>query len=319
MRIALVTEVFLPAVDGVVTRLRHTLEQMQAAGDEILVVAPAGGPPEYAGAVIVGMPGLRMPLYPDGIGYPEKRVSLPGAGLGDALRRFRPELVHAVDPVLLGAGAVYQARRLRVPLVASFHAHLPTYAHYYGLGLLEPLGWRYIRALHNQANLNLCTSDATLRTLSNKGVERLELWPYGVELERFAPRPTSDSWRERLSGGHPDRVLYVGRLAREKDLGRLLPAVRDVSGVALSIVGDGPPAPRARTPLCGDGHHLPGPVDRRRAVQRVCRCRRVRVPLPHRDAGDRDARGTSGELARDRCRQSNGTRADSRWLRWAAV
>jgi hypothetical protein len=60
MRIALVTEVFLPAVDGVVTRLRHTLEQLQAAGDEILVVAPAGGPAEYAGAVVIGMPGLRL-------------------------------------------------------------------------------------------------------------------------------------------------------------------------------------------------------------------------------------------------------------------
>jgi hypothetical protein len=102
MRIALVTEVFLPAVDGVVTRLRHTLEQ-QEADDEILVVAPAGGPPEYAGAVIVGMPGLRMPLYPDGVGYPEKRVSLPGAGLADGLRRFRPDVVRAVNPVLLGA------------------------------------------------------------------------------------------------------------------------------------------------------------------------------------------------------------------------
>ena len=260
MRIALVTEVFLPAVDGVVTRLRHTLEQLQEAGDEILVVAPAGGPPEYAGAVIVGMPGLRMPLYPDGVGYPEKRVSLPGAGLGDALRQFRPELVHAVNPVLLGAGAVYQARRLRVPLVASFHAHLPMYAHYYGLGLLEPLGWRYIRALHNQANLNLCTSDATLMALSNKGVERLELWPYGVELERFAPRPTSDPWRERLSGGHPDRVilLYVGRLAREKDLGRLLPAVRDVSGVALSIVGDGPLRPELERRFAGTATTFPG-------------------------------------------------------------
>jgi len=81
MRIALVTEVFLPAVDGVVTRLRHTLEQLQEAGDEILVVAPAGGPPEYAGAVIVGMPGLRMPLYPDGVGYPRSvsRCRAPGS------------------------------------------------------------------------------------------------------------------------------------------------------------------------------------------------------------------------------------------------
>jgi len=109
MRIALVTEVFLPAIDGVVTRLRHTLEELHEAGDAVLVIAPAGGPRDYAGAVIVDMPGLRMPRYPDGVGYPDKPVSLPGPGLGDALRLFRPQVVRAVNPVLLGTGAVYPA------------------------------------------------------------------------------------------------------------------------------------------------------------------------------------------------------------------
>ena len=100
MRIALITEVFLPAVDGVVTRLRHTLEELRRAGEEVLVVAPAGGPPDYAGAKVVAMPGLRMPLYPDGVGYPDKRVSLPGGELGDALRRRSHAAgeLDAVDP-----------------------------------------------------------------------------------------------------------------------------------------------------------------------------------------------------------------------------
>jgi glycosyltransferase involved in cell wall biosynthesis len=242
MRIALITEVFLPAVDGVVTRLRHTLEELRRAGEEVLVVAPAGGPPDYAGAKVVAMPGLRMPLYPDGVGYPDKRVSLPGGELGDALRRFRPDVIHAVNPVLLAAGGVYHARRKGVPLVASYHAHLSSYAHYYGVGFLEPAGWRYIRALHNQAEINLCTSRATLLKLEQRGIERLALWPYGAEPDRFKPLPHAGGWRERLSDGRPARMilLYVGRLAKEKDLGRLLPAVRDVDGVALAFVGDGP-------------------------------------------------------------------------------
>jgi glycosyltransferase involved in cell wall biosynthesis len=242
MRIALITEVFLPAVDGVVTRLRHTLEELRKAGDEVLVIAPAGGPPDYAGAKVVSMPGLRMPLYPDGVGYPEKRISLPRGELGGALREFRPEVIHAVNPVLLAAGAVYQAKRQGVPLVASYHAHLPSYARYYGLGFLEPAGWVYIRTLHNRAEVNLCTSRATLANLEQRGIRRLALWPYGVEHDRFRPLPDDRNWRSRLSGGHPDRLilLYVGRLAREKDVGRLLPAVQNVDGVALAIVGDGP-------------------------------------------------------------------------------
>jgi glycosyltransferase involved in cell wall biosynthesis len=241
VRIAFVSEVFLPAVDGVVTRLKRTLEELERVGDEVLVIAPAGGPPSYAGAPVVGVRELRMPLYPDGDGYPPKRVSLPGPTLNRALALYRPHVVHVINPVLLGAGAVVLARRRRVPLVASYHAHLPTYARLYRLGWLEPAGWRYLRALHNRAQVNLCTSHATLQALTERGIERLWLWPYGVDAERFDPRMACDRWRERLSGGHPERLilLYVGRLAREKTVERLLDAVREPSGVALAIVGDG--------------------------------------------------------------------------------
>ncbi|HWE10137.1 MAG TPA: glycosyltransferase family 1 protein [Solirubrobacteraceae bacterium] len=242
MRIALVSEVFLPAVDGVVTRLRRTLEELPRAGDEVLMIAPAGGPESYAGVPVLGVRGLRVPLYPDGEGYPPKRVALPGPALSRALRAYRPDVVHAIQPVLLGVGAVAYARRNRVPLVASYHAHLPSYAKLYRLGWLESGGWRYLRGLHNCAQVNLATSCATLAELQAQRVERLALWPYGVDLERFHPGHASAGWRERLSQGHPERLvlLYVGRLAKEKTVERLVEAVRGRPDVALAIVGDGP-------------------------------------------------------------------------------
>ncbi len=242
MRIALITEVFLPAVDGVVTRLRRTLEELQRHGDEVLVVAPAGGPDFYAGARVVGIPGLRVPFYPDGSGYPEKRVSLPIPQLRTALDAFGPEVVHAINPFLLGAGAVRYAHRRRIPLVASYHANIAAYSQYYGLGALEALGWRYVIWVHNHADVNLCTSAATLEALRARGIQRLALWPYGIESDRFSPRWATHEWRERLSGGHPERVivLCVGRLAKEKSLHRLEPVVRRVEGISLAIVGDGP-------------------------------------------------------------------------------
>jgi glycosyltransferase involved in cell wall biosynthesis len=242
MRIAVVSEVFLPAVDGVVTRLRRTLEELQRAGDEVMLAVPAGGPPSYAGAEVVDMPALPMPLYPDGVGYPIKRVSLPNRVLGRALARFQPQLVHVVNPILLGAGAVYLARRNRIPMVASYHANVPAYAHYYGLPFLERPGWRYLRALHNCADLNLCTSSATMAMLSGHGIERLALWEYGVDEALLAAPPASREWRARLSAGHPDRpiLLFVGRLAKEKSIERLLPTMRELGHVSLAIVGDGP-------------------------------------------------------------------------------
>ena len=242
MRVAFVSEVFLPAIDGVVTRLKRTVEELGRAGDDVLMIAPAGGPPSYAGAEVLGVRSLPVPLYPDGEGYPPKRVSLPGPSLGRALDRYRPDVVHAINPVLLAAGGVVVAHRRRLPLVASYHAHLPDYAHLYRLGFMEPAGWRYVRTLHNLAHINLCTSRATLRELHDHDIERLALWPYGIERGRFHPEMARQEWRVRLSGGHPDRVilLFVGRLAKEKTVERLLEAVRDTDGVSLAIVGDGP-------------------------------------------------------------------------------
>lgn len=245
MRLALVTEVFLPAVDGVVTRLRRTLEELERHDDEVLVVAPAGGPSSYAGARIVGVPGLRIPLYPDGTGYPEKRVSLPITPLRAALREFEPEVIHAVNPFLLAAGAVRYADRYGIPLVASYHANIPAYGRYYRLRALEPVGWRYVSWLHERADINLCTSAATMERLRAHGFPRLELWPYGVETDRFSPRWASHEWRVRLTAGHPEHLilLCVGRLAREKSLQRLVSVVGQLEGVSLAIVGDGPMRP----------------------------------------------------------------------------
>ena len=253
MRIAIVSEVFLPAVDGVVTRLQRTLEELARAGDEVLMVAPAGGPESYAGVPVVGVREMRMPLYPDGDGYPPKRVALPGPSLMRALEQHQPDVVHVINPVLLGAGAVAISRHRDWPVVASYHAHLPTYARLYRVGWLESAGWRYIRALHNRADLNLCTSQATLDTLRRHGIERLELWPYGIEADRFHPDRADADWRWRLSGGDPDRfvLIFVGRLAKEKTVERLLDAVRDQERVALAIVGDGPMRPRLEREFAG--------------------------------------------------------------------
>jgi glycosyltransferase involved in cell wall biosynthesis len=242
MRIAIVSEVSLSAVDGVVTRLSRTLEEFGAAGNDAIMVAPAGGPTECAGIPVIGVPEVRMPLYPDGEGYPAKRVALPGFTLRRALKEFRPDVIHAINPILLAAGAVAYANQKEIPLVASYHAHLPTYAHLYHCGWLEPAGWRYIRRLHNSAQVNLATSNATLGCLEEHGIERLALWPYGIETDRFHPRMGSAQWRERLSGGRGDRplLLYVGRLAKEKTVERLLEAVSGRDDLTLAIVGDGP-------------------------------------------------------------------------------
>lgn len=236
MRIALFTETFLPKVDGIVTRLRHTVEHLQRNGDRVLVVSPDGGLTEYKGAKIYGVSGFPLPLYP------ELKLALPRPSIGVALEEFGPDLIHVVNPAVLGLAGLYYAKVMQIPLVASYHTHLPQYLHHYGLGMLEGVMWELIKVSHNQAQLNLCTSTAMVQELRQHGIERLDLWQRGVDTETFHPDLASLEMRSHLSQGHPESplLLYVGRLGAEKEIERIKPVLESIPDARLALVGDGP-------------------------------------------------------------------------------
>ncbi len=236
MRIALFTETFLPKVDGIVTRLRHTVEHLQRSGDEVLVVCPEGGITEYKGAQVYGISGFPLPLYP------ELKMALPRPAIGHILEQFQPDIIHVVNPAVLGLAGIFYSKMLNIPLVASYHTHLPQYLQHYGLGMLEGFLWELLKAGHNQAALNLCTSTAMMEELTTHGIERVNLWQRGVDTETFHPSLNSEEMRSRLSQNHPNSplLLYVGRLSAEKEIERIKPILEAIPEARLALVGDGP-------------------------------------------------------------------------------
>jgi glycosyltransferase involved in cell wall biosynthesis len=236
MRIALFTETFLPKVDGIVTRLSHTVDHLQRMGEQVAVFSPDGGLREYKGAKIYGIPGFPLPLYP------ELKLALPRPSIRQMLSEFQPDLIHIVNPAVLGLGGLYYAKSLNVPLVASYHTHLPKYLEHYGLGMLEGVLWELLKAMHNQAELNLCTSTAMQEALTSHGIERVEVWQRGVDTELFQPDLANAEVRAELTQGHPASplLLYVGRLSAEKEITRIKPILEAIPGARLALVGDGP-------------------------------------------------------------------------------
>ena len=236
MRIALFTETFLPKVDGIVTRLRHTVEQLQRMGDQVLVISPDGGLTEYKGAKIYGVSGFAMPLYP------ELKMALPRPAIGEAVTQFKPDIIHVVNPAVLGLAGIFYSKTLNIPLIASYHTHIPEYLQHYRLGMLEGLVWELLKAGHNQAQLNLCTSTAMVQALTEHGIERVDLWQRGVDTEMFQPHMASREMRSRLSQGNPDSplLLYVGRLSAEKEIEQIKPVLDSIPNARLALVGDGP-------------------------------------------------------------------------------
>lgn len=247
MRIALFTETFLPKIDGIVNTLTYALNHFERRGHECIVFAPEGGPSRVGSAEVIGLPAYPFPLYP------ELKIVPPHFDVLDRLEAFHPDIVHAAGPFAIGLIGVRHARQIGVPLVASYHTDIPGFAARWGLDILvEPL-WAYLRWVHNQADLTLCPSSATLNGLAARGFERLGLWARGVDTHRFSPAHRSPQWRARLGAdttGAP-LLLYVGRLSPEKRIGWLRPVLDALPDARLAIVGDGPQRPELEALFAG--------------------------------------------------------------------
>lgn len=236
LRVALVTETFLPKVDGVVTRLVATLKALGELGHEVLVLAPPGAPESFEGARVVSAGGLPFPWYP------EHTFAVPSMRLAREIDDFAPDVLHVVNPVLFGTWGAVHARRRGLPLLASFHTD-PKVVRSLSLGWFERPLEVLDREVHNLAHVNLCTSPQMVELAGRLGIRRVRLWPKAVDAERFHPTRRSDAMRERLTGGNADAplVVYAGRVSFEKRVDVLAEAVQALRGEArFAVVGEGP-------------------------------------------------------------------------------
>jgi glycosyltransferase involved in cell wall biosynthesis len=259
VRIAYVTETWFPSINGVVTRLAATVSELAGRGHEVLVVAPhvsgSGDWSEPAGATVRHVPSVGLPFI-----YGGQPWGLPLPRVVGLLDRFAPDLIHAVCPTLLGWAGVLHARLRGLPLVCSYHTHVARYAHYYHLGFAERPVWALIRRAHRQAHVNLAASEESRDELQAHGVRDVGVWRGGVDLGLFHPREASAEMRARLTGGHPERRLciYVGRLAAEKGVDRLLPLAVAGGDQHVALVGDGPAKAELEQAFAGAQATFPG-------------------------------------------------------------
>lgn len=246
MRVAVVTESFLPTVNGVTTSVVRVLEHLAARGHEATVIVPAAGSPrEYAGFRVNQVPALAYRQFP---------VGLPNSQVSGLLAAFRPDVLHVASPFLLGAQAIAAANRLGVPSVAIYQTDVSGYARRNRLAAASAFAWRLVRWIHEGADLTLAPSTTALADLRAAGVPRLDRWGRGVDLERYHPRRRggqgATELRSRLAPAGETVVGYVGRVAPEKSLERLA-ELRGIPGMRLAIVGDGPAMPTLTRALEG--------------------------------------------------------------------
>lgn len=244
MRIVIFTDTFSPQINGVTKNLDLLLEYFDNHGIEFIVFAPDVGSVsgnKYEDK-IVRINSLDFFLYP------ELKFSFPNYfKFKKILADFQADLIHLVTPFNIGLTGLYYAKHNEIPFVASYHTNFDQYLGYYNIKFLEEAAWKYLKWFHNQALCNYCPSRDTLEQLKQRGFKNLDIWGRGINAEFFAPSYRDLNFRRQHNLEGKIAFLYVGRLAKEKNISLLFDSFERLNKkyqdrIALIVTGDGPQA-----------------------------------------------------------------------------
>ena len=235
LRIALVTESFLPQINGVTNSVLRILEHLAAEGHEALVIAPESvdGPDSYAGFRVKRVPSIEVKgLLP--VAFPQRMIE-------PLIDGFCPDVIHLASPIFLGNYAAKIAQRLEIPSLSVYQTDVAGFARHYGLSVAHSGLKKWVAKIHSQTSRTLAPSRWSCLDLEKSGVANVHLWQRGVDAIKYSPAKRDEELRSNLLGENRDRKIvgYVGRLANEKRVDDL--AILDRrSDIQLVIIGDGP-------------------------------------------------------------------------------
>jgi len=235
LRVVIVTESFLPQINGVTNSVLRVLEYLRSQGHEALVIAPesASGVSEYAGFRVKRVPSFEMKgMLP--VGFPHK-------ALEPLIDGFSPDVIHLASPFFLGDYAARIAERLEIPTLSIYQTDVAGFARHYGFSIAHDSLKKWVARIHTRTTRTLAPSNWSCDDLKSSGVKNVHLWQRGVDSVKFSPEKRDIDLRCELLGDRPDRKLvgYVGRLANEKRIADLS-TLDKRDDIQLVIVGDGP-------------------------------------------------------------------------------
>ena len=244
LHITLITETFPPEINGVANTLGRLCDGLRARGHQIELIRPrqSSDQSRSSDTELLLCRGWPLPGYP-GLQWGQ-------SSMHKLLRRWksqRPDVLYIATEGPLGLSALRAARRLGISVVSGFHTNFQQYSHQYGMGLLTRLLTHYLRWFHNRSKLTLVPSVSQRIELERRHFERLELLSRGVDSQLFHPSKRLIALRDSWGLADGDiALLYVGRLATEKNLGLLkrtfehLQETYPQRRIKLVVVGDGP-------------------------------------------------------------------------------
>jgi len=216
MKIALVTDAWLPQVNGVVTTLLELVKEVAGAGHEVEVIQPG----QFRTRPCPGYDGIELALF-------------PGRGVAARLDAFEPDAIHIATEGPLGWAARRYCLRHGLAFTTAFHTKFPEIAH---AALRVPVSWGYalMRHFHRPSSGVMVPTAGVLRMLEQRGFRNLRAWTHGVDTQLFQFQPTPQPCEPLGLLARPV-ALFVGRVSYEKNISAFLamefPGTKLVCGV----------------------------------------------------------------------------------------
>lgn len=241
MRIAIFTDTFSPEINGVARTLDRLAKYLEKAHIEYQIFAPDAGSSVPFEPQVTRLTSIPFLLYP------ECRIAFPNPlQLKQNIEQFNPTLIHIATPFNVGLFGLNYGKKLNIPMVASYHTHFDQYLQYYHLQIFEKWLWSYMRWFHQSMERVFVPSQSTKETLIKHRIHQdVEIWSRGVDYTFYSPFKRKNDVRTRYQIQEKYLLLYVGRIAPEKDIHIVLETFQALPEqikreTHLLLVGDGP-------------------------------------------------------------------------------
>ncbi|MGS2744851.1 glycosyltransferase family 4 protein [Halomonas sp. LS-001] len=248
MRLCIVSETWVPEINGVAHTLARLSRELDQQGVTIDLIRPYSRCSSLQNhrvlsSIICAEEQVKPFALP---GYRDVQIGLATPRrLRRFMQRHRPDVIYLATQGPLGWAARQAARQLNIPLIAGWHTNFDHYCQDYGLRLLTRITRRYLRYFHNACALTLVPTEMQASALRKSGIRRVEVLSRGIDSQQFSPDQRDPALRQQWGvNDHQPVALYVGRLAAEKNLTLLQEAYQAMHNVrpdmAFVVVGDGP-------------------------------------------------------------------------------
>lgn len=223
MKILIVTDAWLPQINGVVRTLQAIEGELVRAGHVVRIAGP-----DTAGWVKLSLPTYREVML----------EFFAGPRLGRLLDTFEPEAIHIATEGPLGFAMRRLCLKRRRPFTTAYHTRFPEYFAarfpWFCRGMIERAVYAYLRHFHAPSMRVLAPTESMAEMLKAHGFLKVARWSRGVDTELFKPFGKRFELYRELKR---PILLYVGRVSVEKNLGAFLDLSTHGSKV---VIGSGP-------------------------------------------------------------------------------